>query len=141
MPDMQSKVRLPMSLDDWVRESYATATKKGFHEDPVLNFLHDWDADEEIISAYLRTAMLARLGLIHTEVSEMMQLVKRHGVPYDNEKLKNELGEEGADVFIRLGDFFGEVGIGMESHVYAKNQKNLARPYKYNTPDEVKEND
>lgn len=140
---MSKPVRLPMSLDDWVQEAYATEAKKGFNEndDPVFQFLENWDADDDIRQAYLRTAMLARIGLIHTEVTEMMQIIKRHGVPYDDEKLKAEFGEEAADVFIRLGGVIRRLGINFESSVSKKNEKNKNRPFKYNTPDEVIKND
>lgn len=106
-----------MTLNELRDIATEAARSKGFH---------DGRADRG------RDDTLIRLGLIHTEVSEAMQLVKRHG-PNGRE---GEIGEELADVLIRVGDLAGLLGIDLDRHVRAKLAKNSQRPYKYGTPDD-----
>lgn len=106
-----------MTITDLVRESYGAAKAKGFHD--------DLPAD--------RTGTLVRLALIHTEVSEATQEVKRHGVANPD-----AIAEELADALIRIGDLAGSLSLDLEGAVEAKMAKNLTRPYRYGTPGEGK---
>lgn len=78
----------------------------------------------------------ARLVLIHTEVSEACQVVKRHGL--EDEKYVEMYAEELADVLIRLLDLAGCVGINLEEAAIKKQAVNMQRPYMYGTPQVVK---
>ena len=81
----------------------------------------------------VREATLIRLGLVHTEVSEAMQEVKRHGVTAEN---LHTIGEELADILIRVADLAQELHIPLVQEVDQKLAKNRLRPYKYGTPEE-----
>lgn len=72
--------------------------------------------------------ILARLSLIHTEVSEAAE------VAGDKEKL----GEEIADIVIRCLDLCGTENIDLETAIMTKMEKNAARPFRYGTPDALK---
>lgn len=108
-----------MTIEDLVRESWQTAQDKGFHDD--LDKLSPRDAS------------LIRLALIHTEVSEAAQEIKKRGTG-DREAIGAEL----ADVMIRVADIAGCLGIDLQAATVAKLEANRGRPYRYGTPDEVK---
>lgn len=112
-----------MTIRDAQEEAWNCAEAKGFHTNPVR-------AD--------RNETLLRLCLVHTEISEAAQEVKRHwnGTPTPEQKMLFAL--ELADAVIRILDLSGEVGVDLEGAVVAKMVKNRARPFMYNTPMEVK---
>jgi len=103
-----------MTLRELQEQAFAGAEQKGFHESLA------WD----------RYGVLVRLCLIHTEVSEAAQAVKRHGIV-----TRQEIAEELADILIRLGDLAEGLGIDLSTAVQAKMAKNETRPYLYGTPD------
>jgi NTP pyrophosphatase (non-canonical NTP hydrolase) len=92
------------------------ADAKGFHGDPH--------------TLRTRDSTLIRLALIHTEVSEATQIVKRYGVEEDLARL----AEEFADVLIRVADLAGCLAIDLDAAVQAKLVKNAQRPRQYGTP-------
>lgn len=108
------------SLREWVGNAMS---EKGFHDGRSMCGRDD---------------TLVRLCLIHTEVSEAVQVVKRHGVEPDQHASRAMFEEEVADIFIRLFDLCWCVGVDIEVAVVAKMAKNMARPHKYGTPDEAK---
>jgi NTP pyrophosphatase (non-canonical NTP hydrolase) len=79
-----------------------------------------------------RLATIIRLGLIHTEVSEAMQLVKRQGVAP-----KDAIAEELADIIIFVAELAEDLDINLSPAVLEKLAKNLERPYKFGTPEEA----
>lgn len=103
---------------DWV---YRAMKSKGFHDGR-----QDRGRDDTLV----------RLALVHTEVSEATQVVKRHGL--DDDGRRAEFAEEVADALIRLFDLCGCVGVDVDAAVRGKMHKNLARPQKYGTPEEGK---
>jgi NTP pyrophosphatase (non-canonical NTP hydrolase) len=105
-------------MQDYVFDSMET---KGFHEGK---------------QGKGRSETFERLALIHTEVSEATQVVKRHGIE-DKEHL-DMFAEELADVQIRLLDLAGCVGINLYDFVVDKMEVNMKRPHKYGTPQESK---
>jgi hypothetical protein len=74
-------------------------------------------------------ATLLRLVLVHTEVSEAIE------VAHDAGLLAGEL----ADILIRVGDLAEERHINLSAAVVATLEKNMARPMYYGTPQEGKE--
>lgn len=68
-----------------------------------------------------------RLALVHTEVDEANDAVRDNGL----------LGEELADICIRIGDLAQERCIDLDAAVTAKMEKNRHRPHAYGTPREV----
>lgn len=97
---------------DLQKQVWQTAEDKGFHKTP------DFD----------RCGTLVRLCLIHTEISEVAQEVKRHGMSVAG------IAEELADATIRLMDLAEGLGIDLESAIIKKNTKNQGREYLYGTP-------
>jgi NTP pyrophosphatase (non-canonical NTP hydrolase) len=88
---------------------------------------------ESLDALPVREGTLIRLALIHTEVSEATQEVKRHGVTPANLRA---IGEELADVLIRVAELAQGLGIELSAAVEAKLAKNRLRSYKYGTPEE-----
>lgn len=81
-----------------------------------------------------RYAALIRLGLVHTEVSEAMQEVKRHGV--DTAFIRTKIGNELADICIRVAELAETLGINLQEHTAQVLRQNWLRPYQYGTPGE-----
>lgn len=106
-----------MTLNQWRSECWRLAEQKGFHAGRGNS----------------RDDTLVRLCLIHSEVSEAVQEVKRRGP----EAAREQLAEELADVLIRVFDLAGCLEIDLNAAVAAKMAKNQARPHLYGTPMEA----
>jgi len=102
-------------LVDAMALAWGIAEAKGFHERRT--------ADREMT--------LVRLCLLHSEVSEAVQEIKRHGMD-GTENCLREL----ADVVIRVGDLVGMLGAtGRFPWILCDVMRaNLARPDMYGTP-------
>lgn len=109
-----------MNLSDWQDYVYKSMDEKGFHSDRTNTGRDD---------------TLVRLCLIHTEVSEAADIVKKHGLTKSN---LHEFALELADIQIRLLDLAGCVDINLEEATKQKMEINMKRPYKYGTPDAEK---
>ena len=115
-----------MHLEQLQHDAWAIADAQGHHE--ALRRLP------------LREATLVRLALVHTEVSEIAQEVKRHGVTVAS---LHTITHEVADTMIRLVDMLDECSrrlgrprVNLSAVVEAVFEANTQRPYKYGTPDE-----
>ncbi len=62
---------------------------------------------------------LAEVGLFVTEIAELMEDIR------DANTVK--YGEEGADIVIRVLNYFSRKGIDIEPYILAKHEKNLER--------------
>ena len=109
-----------MSLNRWRDEVWSAMEGKGFH-DGMGNSRDD---------------VLVRLCLVHTEVSEAAQEVKRNWVGAGRDGVRAAVAEELADAVIRLLDLCGCLNIDVEAAVAGKMAKNAARPRLYGTPNE-----
>lgn len=106
-------------LNEWADYCGKGMEEKGFHTDSPLT----------------RESALVRLCLVHTEVSEASQVVKKKGI--NDPKIVNaDLSEEIADALIRIFDLCYLLNIDIDSATAAKMRKNMARPHKYGTPQE-----
>lgn len=81
-----------------------------------------------------RDDTLVRLCLIHTEVSEAAQEVKRHWAGQPNGAQLDAFAEELADVAIRLFDLAGCTGVDLGEAISRKMVRNMGRPFLYGTP-------
>jgi NTP pyrophosphatase (non-canonical NTP hydrolase) len=68
-----------------------------------------------------------KLCLIHSEVSEALEAY-RNNIPFDQ---KGNLGEELADVIIRIFDLCTYLGIDILQEVKAKHEYNKTRSYRH----------
>lgn len=105
-----------MTIADLVEDSWQVAEDHGFHSGRTNT----------------RDDTIVRLCLIHSEVSEAVQEVKRHGV--DSPEVLSDLSMELADILIRVGDLCGCLGLNLEGAVKTKMDANRLRPKFYGTP-------
>jgi hypothetical protein len=123
-----------MTLDEIGTTMYAIAEAKGLREG--------------LSSIDEREATLVRLALIHTEVSEAAQIVKRFGMkPTDEptDDLAADLrdcetracfAEELADAVIRIAELATHLRLDLDQAVLTKLAVNNGRPMYYGTPQE-----
>ena len=95
-----------MEIAEMQQEAYETAKEKGW-----------WDDPREVGTL---------IALMHSELSEALEAV-RHG----NLDGKDGVGEEFADVLIRIGDACAHLGIDLEEEVKKKMAYNRGRSYKH----------
>ncbi len=112
--------RRVVTLNEWRDEVWQLIEAKGFHAG----------------RSNTRDDVLVRLCLVHTEVSEAAQEVKRHWTGDGDSVVRAKVAEEIADVMIRLLDLCGCLGINLDSAIAAKHAKNAGRPHLYGTPKE-----
>jgi len=91
---------------------------------------------ENLSTIPLREATLVRLALVHSEVSEAVQHVKRHGLLPNTTYLQGDLAEELADIMIRVGELAEGLGIDLSLAIVKKFAKNRERPMYFGTPQE-----
>ena len=95
-----------MTIENLVKVSHQYAKDKGFWND--LN-----PKDKLVIST--------KLMLIVTEAAECMEAIRQEGL--------GNLGEEMADILIRVADLAGALDINLQKEVEAKALRNSTRPY------------
>jgi NTP pyrophosphatase (non-canonical NTP hydrolase) len=109
-----------MHLDDIQIAAWRTAEHKGHHA--------------QLAPLPVREQTLIRLALIHTEVSEATQHVKRQGItPATLPLIAGEL----ADTLIRLCDLAQCLQIDLMRATILELDANTRRPHGYGTPWEV----
>lgn len=122
-----------MDLNAMAKTAWQIAEDKGLHEN--------------LSTIPLREATLVRLALIHTEVSEGTQIVKRKGIWAEDSRrgdilegyrtiVRTNFAEELADILIRVGDLAEELGLDLNEAVVRKMAKNRLRPKYFGTPQE-----
>lgn len=95
-----------MEINQLVRLSHDYAKNKGFWNDQNTE-------DKRVIAT--------KLMLIVTEVAEAMEAIRKEGF--------GNLGEELADVVIRVADLSGALGIDLGGEIETKALRNSIRPY------------
>ncbi len=108
-----------MNLPDLQKYVFGVMESKGFHSDRSNS----------------RDDVIVRLALVHTEISEAIQEVKRHWIDQGSPELRHAVGLELADAMIRLLDLCGCLGMDSESLIFEKMKVNESRPHRYGTPD------
>lgn len=106
------------SLAQIVAQVWADMETKGFHAGRGTS----------------RDDTLVRLCLVHTEVGEAAQVVKRHWAEGAPDWVRGQLADELADIVIRVADLSGCLGIDLQQAVLDKMAVNRSRPYLYGTP-------
>jgi NTP pyrophosphatase (non-canonical NTP hydrolase) len=93
------------------------ATSKGWWED--INTV-EFDGETDVFNDYIYATKLA---LISSEVSEAIEDLRADDMTH--------LGEELADIAIRLFDFSHQLEINLEREIDRKMEINKGRPYKH----------
>ncbi len=104
--DCRVEERMNMKLNDLVTQCHDYAKRQGFWDYPDTSDV---------------TLGLAKMALVHTEVSEACEALRRG----DEENLEEEL----ADILIRVFDFAGSRCIDMERAIALKMEKNEKREH------------
>lgn len=113
---------LPYGLNDLSRICRGIAADHGFMcPDYIMGELPLEEVQRGEIS--LTDLTLSKLALVHSEVSEMVEAARKG----DFEGFQEEM----ADVFIRLLDLAGGMGIDIENAIGEKMSKNEARPFRH----------
>ena len=111
-----------LSISDLCKGAHENAKNKGFYEDIEL-IKKNYGVESKEYKMLLNNALATRLMLINCEVAEAVEGLRKD----DIENFMEEL----ADIFIRLGDLCGSLGINIEDEIIKKMEKNKARPYRH----------
>jgi NTP pyrophosphatase (non-canonical NTP hydrolase) len=103
-------------VNELAQECHDTARRKGFWDRPN-------QVDGEQLDPFDVHIALAKLALVHTEVSEACEAIRKPHDPDEN------LSEELADIVIRVFDFAVARGIEIEGAIVAKMDRNKGREY------------
>jgi NTP pyrophosphatase (non-canonical NTP hydrolase) len=82
---------------------------------------------------YDQSTFYEKVALLHTEVSELTDVIKKKGYG-----AQEEIEEEIADIFLRAMNFALMFDFDLEEAIARKMMKNWQRPFKYNTFEEEK---
>lgn len=103
------------TMDDLSKDARNTADDKGFYTPSSIS-----TKDEPKTKLTEADVMLGKLALVHSEVSEAVEAVRNGDVV----NFKQEI----ADIFIRLFDICGAMGINIQELIEAKMEVNKMRP-------------
>jgi len=118
-------------LNRFARMAYGNSHAKGF-----------WDEYEETLAViglqlneahqakYTTDVKLSKIDLIHSELGEMTEGVRKPGPDQHCPEFTQE-EIEAADAFIRLMDYVGKFDLRFGPAVMAKMEYNASRPYKH----------
>lgn len=109
------------TIREMQRESWAVSEDRGWHK------------PQERDDGTFRDASTAeRLALIHSEVSEALEEVrKKTPLTYTEDGKPEGIGIELADVVIRVGDLCEILGVDLESCIKIKTAYNRGREYRH----------
>lgn len=126
-------------LNNFSREVAADVRNKGFHDDDIFmeNLTYQPDPfrnqenKERFIQIWTTNRKLARIALIHSELSEAVEGIRKDA---NDDKITNRKADEVelADALIRIGDYAGCYGMDLGGATVEKLIYNRSRPYKHN---------
>ena len=89
-----------------------------FREYVKNGYLEEWTSN---INSTQKKFSIAELGLVMTEISEAIEEIRKHKTDRD------KLGEECADVIIRVMNFMSRNKLDLDIAIWKKNSLNLKR--------------
>jgi len=120
----------PKTIREWQTEIHSIATEKGWWDGCTR------DADGRVLLNV--DAVLARISLIHSELSEAVEEARcMPQEPPDFREIAFDCGKpvgfatEIADAVIRILDLCGALGIDLEQEVDTKHSYNRTRPRRH----------
>lgn len=117
-----------MSIRTWQQKVHALAVSKGWWDGYPYD--HEDDGPRFILTP---DQILAKLALIHSEVSEALEDVRVGKMATTFAANGKPVGfpTELADIVIRCMDLAGAMGIDLEREIEVKSAFNETRPYKH----------
>lgn len=117
-------------IDDAATENHIEMETAGFWEESFITYDILNKADPKLAEKYEVDLKLSKLALIHSEVSEAVEAIRKK---LNDDKLTDMSGEavELADVVIRILDYCGRYNIPLGEAIKRKREYNLTRPYKH----------
>lgn len=106
-----------MSLRELQKELFEDYKAKGYYK--------HWIVDNPLDKKLQKQVDIAELGLVVTEVSEAMEVIREPQNGFSRE----HLAEECADIIIRTINFMSKKGLDLEIVLYLKHNKNLKREW------------
>ena len=120
-----------MNITEMCEKAHKTAKEHGFWDGEMTWKDETMNPPNEHITIVKRTTTLnslfAKLALIHSEVSEAVEVLRTP----NSLKWPPALREELADILIRTADFAAALGLDLEKAVQDKMTKNEGRPWKH----------
>lgn len=122
-------------LNELRDEAFANAKAKGFHRD--LQVLADLRTDDhypqEMVDVLEARCWSARVALLHSEPSELLEVIRKGHQNVADEKVPELSQEEAevADIIIRALDYAGSRGLDVDRAVRVKMAFNRTRPHQH----------
>jgi NTP pyrophosphatase (non-canonical NTP hydrolase) len=110
-------------IQELVNQCHATALDKGFY-DKTNEIIDVLGSHSELVTNYKKSEIAKRLMLITSELGEGMEADRDDNYGYEK---KSSFEDEMADVFIRLFDLCGWMGIDIDRQIKWKMGHNKTR--------------
>lgn len=125
----ENQVEQEMPSEYYLEQMFSKLQEDIYRDNHEKGFWPKWVFSNPEATDYVYGA---KIGLIHTEVSEMMEAL-RSIEPIYSEKIPGFtlLEEEAADAIIRILDLTGSRGLKIGAAIVAKLEYNLKRPPKH----------